>query len=68
MKVVELPWCGRTSFAAVIASVGATVATLGWAVTAHWVLLDIMGLGLTSFVLTGIQVPSIKVMTTSPRA
>jgi len=60
-KSIKLPYFGVTSTTSLISMMSATLLTLMWIVTANWMLLNILGVGLCTFMIAAVRLPNIRV-------
>eukprot|EP00117_Sycon_ciliatum_P000287 scpid57760/ scgid6411/ Signal peptide peptidase-like 3; Intramembrane protease 2; Presenilin homologous protein 1; Presenilin-like protein 4 len=60
---VGFPVLGEVAVTTLISSAVGVFAVLAWLVTAHWILLDVLGIALVIWMLCHIKLPSIRVAT-----
>mmetsp|Transcript_10880 Transcript_10880/g.27997 ORF Transcript_10880/g.27997 Transcript_10880/m.27997 type:complete len:382 (-) Transcript_10880:146-1291(-) len=60
-KGLHMPFVGVVHTAAALSSAAAFVVTFLWVLSDHWILLDILGAALCTFMLAAIRLPNLKV-------
>eukprot|EP00038_Savillea_parva_P002360 m.113711 g.113711 ORF g.113711 m.113711 type:complete len:389 (-) comp10812_c2_seq1:117-1283(-) len=60
-KGVHMPFVGVVHTATALSSTLAVIITLMWVVSDHWLLLDLLGGGLCTFMLSAVRLPNLKI-------
>ena len=60
-KGLHLPFVGVVHTATTLSSAVAVIVTFMWVLSDHWMLLDVLGAGLCTFMLAAVRLPNLKV-------
>eukprot|EP00040_Diaphanoeca_grandis_P036381 m.231760 g.231760 ORF g.231760 m.231760 type:complete len:361 (-) comp33609_c0_seq1:184-1266(-) len=60
-KSLKLPLFGVTTTTSLLSMVFATTLTMMWIITGNWILLNVLGVGLCSFMMAAVRLPNVRI-------